>query len=439
MNSLIEHVLIAEPVSVEALKTFAESETAAGRPTFFYDCMPAPEARGGSTKQVRLIYQPHLTPEEMVSVTKSGMYSGVMVRPKLVLPEVNVTFAVRVGTGINNFEEWRTKLGHVLMNTPGQNTVATAEYTVKALLRLMAPTHFDKATDDIRAGNLTSRALSGYATQELAGKRVAIIGMGDIGIRVAQILKGFQADVVGWGYTRKDGNASFSREDAAMMGIHWAASLKEAFHGADAATVHVPGSNTTQGLVDYLCLAAMRPGAVIVNAARGPIIDAAGLEKAVAEGNIRGFIADADWFGDEDADPLAPYLKIIEKYGKKAGNTLLVTPHIADATKESSYHGTMQGLKQLSVAYWERVIYNAQSALPEGYVNGGVVKPQGIGRVTAAEIDATVVEKRKELQEAAKTLLSLLQMETSLSPQQHYDLMQAANAIAHLLTNRPFE
>ena len=442
----IEQVLIAEQMSVEAAKEFAAKETAAGRPTFFYDHKPSPEEIAGKeagipsdTKRVRFIYQPALSPEGIVEETKDGAYSGLMVRPKTVSPEVNVKFSVRVGTGVNNFDAWKTEEGHVLMNTPGQNASATAEYAVKALLRLTAPTRFDEATHGVLSDSLTSRDLSDHFSTEIKGKRIAVIGMGDIGIRTAQILKSFGADVVGWGYTRTDGSQSFSAENAEVMGIKWAKTLEEALSGADAATLHVPGGARTNGMIGFDQLSRMKPGAKIVNAARGPVIDAKGLGQAIESNIVSGFIADADWFQDQDKDPLAPYVAIIKKFAEKQGCIFLVTPHFGgDVTQETNYNGTMQGLRQISAAYWAQTVYNAQSAVPVGYTNGGVVKPSGIGPVTYAEVQAALVDNKVPLKAAVGELHELLNKDGVLTPEQLEQIMVAANALAHKLpTGRP--
>jgi len=148
---------------------------------------------------------------------------------------------------------------------------------------------------------------------ELAGRTLGVIGLGRLGTRVAAIGRAFEMDVVAW-------SQNLSADTAANAGVR-AVARAELLATADVVTIHLRLSERTRGLIGAAELAAMKPGAYLVNTSRGPIVDEAALLAALREGTIAG--AGLDVY---DTEPLPPDHPL-----RSAPNTVL-TPHVGYVT-----------------------------------------------------------------------------------------------------------
>ena len=165
---------------------------------------------------------------------------------------------------------------------------------------------------DILIGGGSSAGLQG---SELAGKTVGIIGTGAIGQRTAQLFSAFRCRLLG--YSRR------ARPEAEALGIRYV-SLPELLSSSDIVSLHTPLTEETRGLLGREELALMRPGAVLVNTARGPVVDSAALSEALKEGRIRAGI---DVY---EKDPPLP-----ADHPLIGAPNLVCTPHIGFNTRES--------------------------------------------------------------------------------------------------------
>ncbi|MDQ6618718.1 MAG: hydroxyacid dehydrogenase [Pseudomonadota bacterium] len=221
---------------------------------------------------------------------------------------------VRHGTGLDLIPvDAATAQAIPVANVPGVNAEAVAEYCLASFLALVRPLHW--MDRDLRiAGWKEGRAHSAGAT-ELFGRTVGIVGLGSIGVRLAEICRvGFGMRVIG-----------YQRRLDAMPGYVERADLDTLFRESDFISLNCPLTPETRHLVDARRLALMKPSAVIVNAARGPVIDEAALADALARRAIAG--AAVDVF---DTQPLArdhPFLAL---------DNILLTPHAAGLTQESN-------------------------------------------------------------------------------------------------------
>lgn len=392
--------ILAEQMSVQAMQDFASSETQEGRPTYIH----TEEPKGDLPAGMHYIYKPDLAPEKFPEATKDGTIFALGVRPKIVPEDTDVDLVVRGGTGVGNLEKWwKADENRIGANTPGQNAKATAEYASKALIRLVAPTFFDKASDAVNGGSLSSKDLSDYTdSRESNGKKLVIAGMGDIGIEVAKLMKPWM-NLTGWGYTRGDGSKSFPEEKATKMGIGHSESVEEAMKTADAITIHISGTDEVIGRKE---LETAKKGIFIVNAARAECVNPEALEWGIKEGIVGGFVIDADRFtilddGEVKPDPkkdkLQPFIDIQNKF--PGNENLIVTPHFGgDVTMETNYNVTTQTMKQISAAVWDGKIINPvkfgddRPILPEGYTNGGVEKPHGVGEIDGMTPSASATD-----------------------------------------------
>ncbi len=193
---------------------------------------------------------------------------------------------------------------------------ATAEQTWALLLALMR--HLPAATQDVQAGHWHRDAFRGH---ELAQKTLGIVGCGRIGEKVARYALAF-------GMTVLAHDPYQATLPAGVMRCH---TLADLLAQSDVVTLHVPLQPDTVELIDAQALALMRPDAVLINTARGAIVDEASLLAALQHQHIAGAALDV-LAGESEAPPSAEHPLI--QYAQ-AHRNLIITPHIGGATYES--------------------------------------------------------------------------------------------------------
>ncbi|HEY2025784.1 MAG TPA: phosphoglycerate dehydrogenase [Gemmatimonadaceae bacterium] len=219
----------------------------------------------------------------------------------------------RAGVGVDNIAiDTATALGVAVINAPAGNTIAVAELFFGALLGLLR--HIPLAATSMREGRWDRAQLLGT---ELKGKTLAIIGVGRIGGEIATRALAFGMDVAGY-------DPFVSDDRFRALKIRRLATLEEALDVADVVTVHTPLTEETEGMIGRRELARLKSGAIVVNMARGGIVEESALAAALESGQLRGAIVDA--FSKE---PLAPDHPL-----RRAPNTLL-TPHIGASSAEA--------------------------------------------------------------------------------------------------------
>ena len=217
----------------------------------------------------------------------------------------------RAGTGVDNIDlNAATRAGIVVLNTPGGNSVAAAEHTISLLLALARSV--PQANADLRSGRWERKK---YVGVEVAGKVLGIVGLGRIGREVARRAQGLRMEVVGF-------DPYVSRQATESMGIAFA-SLDDILVRADFVTLHVPLTAETRHLIDGARLARMKPGARILNCARGGLVDESALYDAIAAGRIAG--AGLDVFESEPPTDR----RLVED------PRVVATPHLGASTVEA--------------------------------------------------------------------------------------------------------
>ena len=197
------------------------------------------------------------------------------------------------------------KLGLIVCNSPAQNAITVAEHVIGAVICLQR----EQARERIL----------GRGACELFGATVGIVGLGGIGRALAPRLAAFGATVVA--------SDVFWPEDFAQEHGIRRVNLDELFAVSDIVTLHCPLMDATRGLVDAARLASMKPGAILVNAARGGIVDETALAAALERGVIRG--AAIDNFESEIPSPGNPLLRL----SPEARRRVLFSPHLAGVTR----------------------------------------------------------------------------------------------------------
>jgi phosphoglycerate dehydrogenase-like enzyme len=197
----------------------------------------------------------------------------------------------------------------------GANAIAVAEHAVMLMLSALKHVHaFDTA---VRSGGWRSPAVGARRVYELYHSTVGIVGMGRIGQEVAKRLAGWEASIVYYDPIRLPA----TREHE--LAIRYLG-LDDLLRTADAVTVHVPLNASTRNLIDAESLSLMKPTAVLVNTARGGLVDEAALATALREGRILG--AGLDVLSQEPPPPDHPLLGL---------PNVVLTPHSAGPTWQS--------------------------------------------------------------------------------------------------------
>ncbi len=225
------------------------------------------------------------------------------------LPDLKMLAVAFTGTDHIAMETCREK-NIAVRNASGYSSINVAELTVGLMIDLLRNiTKLDPLT---RRGG-TRKGLTGF---DLAGKTVGIVGTGEIGLRVAKILSGFDVHLLAYSRTEK--------KEALDYGITYTG-LDTLLKESDIVTLHLPLSAHTRGMIDADKIGLMKKSSYIVNCARGPIIASKDLAEALKERRIAG--AALDVFDTEPPlPPENPFLTL---------ENVILTPHIAYATEEA--------------------------------------------------------------------------------------------------------
>jgi D-3-phosphoglycerate dehydrogenase len=218
----------------------------------------------------------------------------------------------RAGTGVDNVDvDTATRRGVVVMNVPGGNTISAAEHTMALLLSLARGV--PAADRSMQAGRWERGRFTG---SELAGKTLGVVGLGRIGREVATRAVSFDMEVIA--------HDPFVSADDAHRATVPLLPLAELLRRSDFITLHTPLSEATRHMIGAAEIAAMRPGARLVNCARGGLVDEAALAEALRSGKLAG--AALDVFEQEPPG---------EGFPLRGLDQAILTPHLAASTAEA--------------------------------------------------------------------------------------------------------
>lgn len=226
-----------------------------------------------------------LKPDELLKII--GDYHGLVVRSETkVTPEVfaaakNLKAIGRAGVGVDNINlPAATDHGVVVMNTPSGNTISTAEHAFALMLSLAR--NIGQAHGSMIAGKWDRKTLQGV---EMFGKRLAILGMGRIGTEFAKRAQAFGMTVVAY-------DPFLTAARAQSLKVDLAESAAIALTGADVVTLHIPLTPDTKHILNAERIALMNPGALIINCARGGLVDEAAAKASMDAGHLAGIALD---------------------------------------------------------------------------------------------------------------------------------------------------
>jgi len=278
---------------------------------------------------IEVDYKPGLSVEEQCKI--AGQYDGIAVRSSstlkgdLLVAATKVKVIGRAGIGVDNIDiSACSRRGIVVMNTPFGNTVTTAELAVAHIVA--AARQIPQATASTRAGKWEKSAFMGM---ELTGKKAGVIGAGNIGAIVCDRLKGLHMSVYVY-------DPFISDERAAAIGVTKIDSVAELAKLVDVLTIHVPLLDVTRNLINSDILRSMKKGSIIVNCARGGIVDEKALYKVCKSGHLRA--AALDVYENEPARD-NPLFEL---------DNVTFTPHIGACSDEAQENVAVQVAEQMS-------------------------------------------------------------------------------------------
>jgi len=259
--------------------------------------------------------RPGLTPDELRAALPD--YDALVVRSQVEVDAATIAAGSRLqvigraGVGVDNVDlDAATRAGITVVNAPTGNTIAAAEHTLALLFALAR--RIAAADASVRRGEWKRSQFTG---NELRGRTLGIVGLGKIGQAIADRARALEMSILGV-------DPYVTAEQAALHGVELV-EFDALLARSDVVTVHVPLTRATRGLIGLEALAKMKPGALILNVARGGIVDEAAVAQALRKGQLGG--AGIDVFEHEPPTD-SPLLD--------APNTVL-TPHLGASTEEA--------------------------------------------------------------------------------------------------------
>ena len=283
--------------------------------------------------------QTGLSKDELIGIV--GDYDGLAVR-SATRPDAEVITAAdklrvigRAGIGVDNIDiESATARGIVVMNTPFGNAITTAEHAIAMLFA--AARQIPKASERTQNGEWPK---SDYKGMELYGKTLGIIGCGNIGALVAERALGLKMKVIAF-------DPYLTPERAVKLGVE-KVELDDLFARADAITLHTPLVESTRNIVNAERLATARDGLILVNCARGGLVDEEAVKDALESGKLRAAALDVFAVEPAKAHPL---------FGTA---NFVATPHLGASTVEAQENVAVQVAEQMADYLLSGAVTNA--------------------------------------------------------------------------------
>lgn len=280
-----------------------------------------------------------LSKEELIGIIAD--YDGLVVRSAtkpdadVIAAATNLKVIGRAGIGVDNVDiKAATTNGVVVMNTPFGNAITTAEHAIAMMFA--AARQIPAANAGTQGGEWPKKAFMGT---ELSYKTLGLIGCGNIGSRMAERAMGLSMKVVAF-------DPFLTEERAVELGVE-KVELDELLARADVITLHTPLTDQTRNILSAEALARTKPGIIIVNCARGGLIDEVALKAALDSGHVAA--AALDVFAEEPAkeNPL---------FGTP---NFIATPHLGAATNEAQENVALQVAEQMSDYLLSGAVTNA--------------------------------------------------------------------------------
>ena len=284
-----------------------------------------------------------LTEDQLVEVvgdaTAIVVRSATRITRRVFEAAPNLRVVGRAGVGVDNIDlDAATDHGVVVMNAPTGNTTTTAELAVALLCALAR--NVPQANRSVRAGSWKKKHLMGT---ELAGKTLGVVGLGRIGRVVARRGLGLDMNVVAF-------DPYLSGQRSPIDGVELL-ELDELLARSDFVTLHVPLNDNTRHLLSRQRIGLMKPGARLINAARGGLVDEEALLAALESGRLRGAALDV-----LESEPPAENHPLVMR------DDVIVTPHLGASSDEAQRQVAVDIARQIAEFLAEGVAHNAVNA-----------------------------------------------------------------------------
>jgi len=281
-----------------------------------------------------------LTPDELKKII--GDYDGLVIRSatkvtaEIIQAATKLKVVGRAGIGVDNVDiTAATKRGVVVMNTPGGNTVTTAEHAISMMCAMAR--QIPQADATMKQGRWEKKLFMGV---ELMHKTLGIVGVGNIGSIVADRAQGLKMQVIAY-------DPYLSEKAASNLGVELV-DLDGLFERSDFISIHVPKTDETQNMLNMEAFKKMKPGVRIINCARGGIVNEADMAQALKKGLVAG--AAFDVFLKEPMELDNPLLGL---------DNVILTPHLGASTGEAQENVAVAVAHQISDYLVNGTITNA--------------------------------------------------------------------------------
>ena len=318
-----------------------------------------------------------LTPEELKGVI--GQYHGLVIRSAtkvtahIIEVADNLKVIGRAGIGLDNVDiPAASKRGIVVMNTPEGNTITTAEHTVAMMLALSR--NIPQATSSLKGGKWEKKKLQG---RELYNKTLGLIGAGKIGRIVADRAKGMKMKIIVFDpYIKPETLEKLDLEPV---------SLEELLKRSDYITIHTPKTDETLNMVDKKTIAKMKKGTMLINCARGGIVNEEDLYEALESGRLGG--AAFDVFATEPPGNIK--LMSLPNF--------ICTPHLGASTREAQDNVAVDVAEQIVAYLMHGTVKNAVNVPSIGPELMNILRPYAIlaekmGSLQTQLVDSGILE-----------------------------------------------
>ncbi len=297
-----------------------------------------------SAPELEIVEKKGISKEDLLKEIKN--FNGIIVRSATKITkdvidasEGSLKVVGRAGIGVDNVDvEYATKNGIVVMNTPEANAITTAEHTITLLCSLAR--NIPQAHRSLKEGRWDR---SKYKGVELFGKTIGFIGLGNIGKLVAERAVGLKMNAIAY-------DPFLTPEAISKLGVELV-TLDELIERADIISVHTPLNPETKDLINKESIAKMKDGVLIINCARGGIINEADLADAITSGKVAG--AGIDVYTSEPVEQDNPLLGLDEN--------IVITPHLGASTEEAQ--------KKVGLAIAEQIVNFGVNGVVQNAVN----------------------------------------------------------------------
>ena len=289
-------------------------------------------------------FTPGLPHEELLKIIPE--YSALVVRSQtkvgadVIAAGTKLKAIGRAGVGVDNVDvDAATQRGIVVMNTPGGNTISTAEHAFSLLVSVARK--IPQADASVKSGKWDRKSFEGT---ELNGKTLVILGMGRIGAEVAKRALAFGMRVIAY-------DPYLSEARARTLQVELVENIDDAVPQADFVTMHMPLTNETRHMLDAKRLKSMKKGARIVNCARGGLVDEVALSAELSSGHLAG--AALDVFETEPPAADSPL---------RSAPNIVFTPHLGASTAEAQESVGIEIAHAIRAVLLDGTINNAVNA-----------------------------------------------------------------------------